>query len=358
MSEVADLTSELVQIPSHENETEAGDYIEEWLREKTDAAVTRDESGNVIARKGQGESSLALVGHHDVVPPAESQTENGEYTVSEVDGRLYGRGTADMKGAVAAAMCSFRDADSAGELVFASFVGEETGGVGAQHAIQEGFSPDRAIVAEGSMGYATPGVLDVVVAHRGRRELEITAVGETAHAADETAGVNAIYRAVDAIDELRSLDAPSFEFVDGDQVIGSIVVTEIEGGVAKNVIPDDCSFTADERTVPEGTHSLDSIEALDGVSVEVADEVPPMDCTDEAFRDTMVEVASAVQEQLAQEVFKPHVTDASWLDQAGVECVVCGPAELGEAHTESESVSIAGLEASYDIYRGVAEEFA
>ena len=69
---VADLARELVAIPSHDDPTAAGDAIEDWLRRATDAAVTRDEVGNVLARRGFG-PSLALVGHHDVVPPDASQ---------------------------------------------------------------------------------------------------------------------------------------------------------------------------------------------------------------------------------------------------------------------------------------------
>ncbi|MEF8829430.1 MAG: M20/M25/M40 family metallo-hydrolase, partial [Haloarcula sp.] len=119
--DVAALTEELVAIPSHGGgtggESAAGEYILTWLRDHTDAQVTRDDHGNVIARKSQGDTSLALVGHHDVVPPDDSQVEaDGEYVVEERDGRLYGRGAADMKGCVAAAMLAFRDADPAGEL--------------------------------------------------------------------------------------------------------------------------------------------------------------------------------------------------------------------------------------------------
>lgn len=355
MVEITNLTTKLVHIPSHEDETEAGDHIENWLREYTDAVVTRDEVGNVIARKGNGESSLALVGHHDVVPPADSQVSNGEYVVYEEDGRLYGRGTADMKGAVAAMMLAFRDADPAVELVFASFVGEETGGVGAHHAVDQGFSPDRAIVAEGSRGYATPGILDVVIAHRGRREFNVTTTGVAAHAVDTSTGENAIYHSVDAIDEVRALDVPSFVLSENERLEGSIIVTEISGGIAKNVIPDKCSFTVDERTVPEKTLSLDPVRTLEDVSVNVDDEVPPMVCQDDVFAQTVETVASNVQQRNAEQVTKPHVTDASWLSQIGIECVVCGPAERGEAHTETESVAIDGLDASYEIYRGSAE---
>ncbi len=371
MSDLRDLTHDLVSIPSHDDETEAGDFIEEWLRRETDADVTRDEVGNVIARYGNAETgqSLALVGHHDVVPPDDSQVEDGAYVLEERDGRLYGRGAADMKGAVAAAMCAFRDAQSE-NLVFASFVGEEIGGEGARHAIQNGFAPDYAVVGEGSTGYSaagifasnasegssraerSDGVTDVAVAHKGRRASTITTHGTAAHASEPEAGENAIYRASEAVDAVREMDGPRAE-VFGEDVDGSVVVTEIEGGSAWNVIPESCSITVDERTVPGERAPLSRVER-EGVEWEVNQDLPPMACDDESFAKRVLSAADTAQDGAPKLITKPHATDAGWLAEAGVTCVVCGPAEPGEAHTKDESVSLDVLERCYDIYRGAA----
>ena len=355
---VADLARELVSIPSHEDETAAGDAISEWLRAETDADVTRDGAGNVIARRGSDDESsrsLALVGHHDVVPPDDGQVDDdGAYVVTERDCRLYGRGSADMKGADAAMLYAFRDADPAGELFFASFVGEEVGGTGSRHAIDEGFSPDCAIVAEGSTGYSAPGVTDVVVAHKGRRASTVTARGESAHASEVESGVNAIYRACDAVDVLCDLDLPTVEVL-GHELSGSLAITEIEGGSAWNVIPGECSVTVDERTVPGERADLSRVESVGGVTVEVDQDWPPMACDDATFADTVLDAATSAQDDVPEQVVKPHATDAGWLAQAGTTCVVCGPAELGQAHTADESVDLAVLERCREIYRSVAE---
>ena len=369
---LTELAIELATVSSHEDETAAGDVIEAWLRAETDADVRRDDVGNVIAQKGAGERSLALVGHHDVVAPADEQvTDDGDYIVDERDGRLYGRGTADMKGAVAAAMLAFRDselaatssdrrssddAEPAGELVFASFVDEEVGGVGARHAIDEGFSPDYAIVGEGSTGYSSPGVTDVAVAHKGRRGSTITARGSAAHASEPDAGENAIYRATDAVSLVRELEAPTVD-VAGESLEGSVVVTEIDGGTAMNVVPDRCDVTIDERTVPGERAALERVEDLEGIEWTVDQDLPPMRCGDEAFAEAVLEAADSVQSGAPKLVTKPHATDAGWLSEAGTDCVICGPAEPGEAHTANESVSIAVLERCYRIYRGVAENW-
>ncbi|MFC3958955.1 M20 family metallopeptidase [Halovivax cerinus] len=385
--DVATLARELVSIPSHDDETAAGDRIESWLRSETDASITRDDAGNVIARRGPGDGrTLALVGHHDVVPPDESQVatadangrgaddrhvdghRTGEYVVEERDGRLYGRGTADMKGAVAAMLLAFRDAtvvadgdrsNGRDELVFASFVGEEIGGEGVRHAIDEGFAPDVAVVGEGSTNYSRPGVTDVAVAHKGRRASTITAHGEAAHASEPEAGTNAIYRASEAVDVVRELSAPEVTIA-GESLSGSVVVTEIDGGSAWNVVPERCTITVDERTVPGERAPLDRVEAIDGVEWDVDQDLPPMACEDDEFADTVLDAARQVHEQRGEpepvHVTKPHATDAGWLaDRAGTECVIVGPAEPGEAHTADESVSIDVLERCRAVYRATAQ---
>lgn len=356
--DVVELTERLVGIPSHEDERAAGDYIQRWLKERTDAAVERDDTGNVIGRRNvDGDRSLALVGHHDVVPPDDEQVRDGEYVVKRRNGRLHGRGTADMKGSVAAAMIAFRDADVPAdtEAVFASFVGEEDGGVGCRAAIEAGVAPDYAVVGEGSTGYSANGVTDVAVAHKGRRGSTVDAEGVAAHASEPDKGENAVYRASDAIDVVRELDAPETTVL-GHDLAGSIAVTEIDGGSAWNVIPEQCTFTVDERTVPGERASIDRIEEVEGVSVTVDQDLPPMACDDADFAAMVRAAADAAQDGSPEAVVKPHATDAGWLAaRAGTTCVVCGAAEPGEAHTATESVSIEVVERCRETYRRVLE---
>jgi acetylornithine deacetylase len=354
------VTRELVAIPSHEDETAAGDYIESWLREHTDASVERDDHGNVIGRRNEGApTSLALVGHHDVVPPDDSQVDDGGYALDERDGRLYGRGSADMKGAVAAAMVAFRDVDAAAldcELQVVSYVGEEVGGVGARGAIEDGYVPDYAVVGEGTTGYSAAGVTDVAVAHKGRRGSTITAEGKAAHASEPERGENAVYRAGDAVDVVRDLDFPATEVL-GHEVAGSVAVTEIEGGTAWNVIPERCTVTVDERTVPGEPAPLDRVEDIAGVSWDVDQDLPPMACDDADFADLVADAAADAQDGTPEQIVKPHATDAGWLAGAGATCVICGAAEPGEAHTADESVSYEVVERCAEVYQTVAERF-
>ena len=356
---IVSLTTSLAELPSHTDPTAVGDFIADWLRDETAATVHRDDAGNVIARRQPAVSSantaLALVGHHDVVPPADSQRDaDGTYHIERRDGRLHGRGTADMKGALAAAMVAFRDADPASDLIFASFVGEEQGGVGAQAAIENGFRPETAIVTEGSTGYSAAGVTDVAIAHKGRRGSTLTASGTAGHASRPDDADNAVYRACDAVDTVRGLDAPTTTVFD-NRISGSIAVTEIDGGSAWNMIPESCTITVDERTVPGERADLAAAASTPGVEWTVDQDLPPMACDDPAFADRVLAAADAVQPGEPHQISKPHATDAGWLATAGTDCVVCGAAEPGEAHTATESVSIDVLERCYEIYRRVAE---
>jgi acetylornithine deacetylase len=388
--EVVSLTRDLVAVPVEDATSEAGDRIEAWLREHTSGNVLRDAHGNVFARRrttdggANGDEheladagdvtvvdrpSLALVGHHDVVPPVDEQVADDDVVrVDVVDGRIEGRGTADMKGAVAAALLAFRDAElepgdadtesaggvSARDLVFASFVGEEDGGVGCRAAIADGFAPTWAVVGEGSTGYSAPGVTDVAVAHKGRRAVTVTAEGASAHASEPDAGENAIYRATDAVDVLRDVDWPTVD-VAGETLAGSVVVTEIDGGSAWNVVPESCEVTVDERTVPGERAAIERVEEIEGVSWRVDQDLPPMRCGDDAFADAVLAAAADTQDGVPELVTKPHATDAGWLaDRAGTACVVCGVAEPGEAHTDSESASVRVLERCSETYRAVA----
>jgi acetylornithine deacetylase len=192
------------------------------------------------------------------------------------------------------------------------------------------------------------------VAHRGRRAVTVEASGEAGHASEPGAGANAVYRACDAVSELRAVDPPETTVL-GHPMAGLLTVTGVEGGEAWNVVPEHCEVTVDERTVPGARADLGRVEAVEGVSTRVDQDLPPMACSDPALADAALAAARAEQDGTPEQVIKPHATDAGRLAAAGTACVVCGPAEPGEAHTADESVSIAVLERCRRIYRAVAE---
>ncbi|WP_407934011.1 M20 family metallopeptidase [Halocatena halophila] len=347
------LAQQLVAIPSHDDPNPVETVIVEQLAAQRGVEIERSDAG-IIARRGGG-GALALVCHHDVVAPDESQLDGEDYTTAIRDGRLYGRGSADMKGALAAAIRAFCDAD--GPCTLASFRGEEQGGLGVRRAIDDGFDPAFAVVCEGSTGYSQPGVTDIAVAHLGRRASTITTHGTAAHASEPTAGSNAIYRASTIVDRLRAVTPPAATIL-GSELQGTLAVTEIDGGDAWNVIPDRCAITVDERTVPGDRVPLEDCTSESWCSWSIDQDLPPFACTDDSFAERALERARAVQPKSPVLVTKPHATDAGWLAQEATTCLVCGPAEPGEAHTATESVSMEALERCYRIYLGLIERLS
>ncbi|ESS06730.1 MAG: peptidase M20 family protein, partial [uncultured archaeon A07HB70] len=159
----------------------------------------------------------------------------------------------------------------------------------------------------------------------------------------------------DAVDALRAVDPPATTVL-GQPVEGRLTVTEIEGGSGWNVVPERCTVTVDERTVPGARADLAAVADIEGVTTRVDQDLPPMACSDERLAAAAVDAASAAGSGRPERVVKPHATDAGRLAAAGTACVVCGPAEPGEAHTADESVSVAALTRCRAIYRRVAED--
>lgn len=357
MRETVELAKQLLQIPSHDDETAVGEFIFDWCSTVPGAEVQQDNIGNIIAKKGSGETTIALVGHHDVVPPGPDQiTTDNEYVLEEDSERIHCRGSADMKGSLAAAMCAFKDCDPDATVIFTSFVGEEVGGVGAQHAIENGFKPDYAIIGEGSTSYSKPGITDVVIAHRGRREHTFTATGTAMHASESQDDKNAIYNALPVLNGLKEAPSYSDSFY-GQLIEGSLVATKIsDADNPSNTLPHTCTITADERTIPDGTITEADLTDVPYDEWESSVEFPPMVCDEDYFGELVREAATTVQDEQSSLVSKPHATDAGWLAKNGTICVVCGAAEPGEAHTNSESVRKHVLERCKRIYQESVEQ--
>ena len=152
------------------------------------------------------------------------------------------------------------------------------------------------------------------------------------------------------------MDMPT-ETVFGESLAGSVTVTEIESADGWNTVPNYCEVTVDERTVPGHTADLERFESMPGIEFTVEQNLPPMCCESKGFANHVLEIAKDHQSGTANHIVKPHATDAGWLSNAGTDCVICGPAEPGEAHTASESVSKSLLSAAFECYLGVADNW-
>jgi acetylornithine deacetylase/succinyl-diaminopimelate desuccinylase family protein len=210
-----------------------------------------------------GGKTLLMGGHTDVVPADEPDWISGNgYEAKVIDGKLYGRGSADMKGGLAACLVAIRALKEKGvklrgDILLVGSVDEEIGGVnGMGYLVESGsVKVDYAINAEQTD-------LAIMTAYKGNCWIEVKVTGATAHGSTPHLGVNAIEKAAKVIQTIASLGLT----YETDPVLGSSTVNIglIKGGTAKNVVANECTFTLDVRMVPGQTaeNVLAEVQAL------------------------------------------------------------------------------------------------
>ncbi len=360
-SPVLDLHADLVRIPSlSHQEAAAADHVEAWARAVPGLVVGRLDD-NVWASLGDGDDLLLLASHLDVVPPsAEHPFPPFEPTVR--DGRVYGRGAVDAKASGAAMLAALaRLAASgwrpppAGRVVVALTACEETGG---------GYNGMQAMRAD-VFGHALPEVSAALVgeptelrpclAQKGLLILTATARGRTAHAARAHLGDNAITRAAR---DLVRLDALTFDRADPLLGLPTATATLVEGGTAKNVVPDRCGFTLDVRSTPAYTHA----ELAELVAEHLESRV-------EVYSDRLVPCATPASAAVAASATDALVglgmdaapfgspTASDWIFLADVPAVKIGPGRSELSHTADEHVEIDQLVRAVDVYEAIARRY-
>jgi acetylornithine deacetylase/succinyl-diaminopimelate desuccinylase family protein len=343
------------------SEDEAASVASDILTELgAELTVVRSEADrpSVVARIGGGGGpSLAWNGHLDVVPAGSLDTWRHDPWEGEIDdeGRLVGRGAADMKGPIAAALAAaaaLRRADTPldGPLVFHLAADEELAGLHGTKVLWERglLTQDAAIVGE-------PSEMQVGLAERGGAWFTATAYGKAAHGSQPHRGVNAITTMARFLLRLPEV-LPDREH----PLVGSPTVNAalISGGSAPNVVPDRCVVDIDRRTVPGETdpdevtapfRSL--VESLRAEHPETEVEVSLREWTEAAEASPRTEIAGiAVDAVTSSTGVRPEfagftgITDARfYINQARIPTVICGPGALAVAHTANESVPVDDL---------------
>ena len=349
---VLDLHADLVRIPSlSHQEGPAADFVEARMRAADGLSVGRLDD-NVWASLGDGDDVLLLASHLDVVPPSA----NHPYPPFEPtvhDGRVYGRGAVDAKASGAAMLQALLDLAEGGyrppgRIVVALTACEETGGGynGMEHLRRDVFGHALPPVAAAIVGEPTE--LRPCLAQKGLLILTATAHGHAAHAARAHLGVNAL---TVAARDLLTLDG--FTFDRADPLLGrpTVTATLIEGGTAKNVVPDRCVVTLDVRSTPAYTHAeLTRLfsEVLESEVAVYSDRLVP--CRTGPDAHIARSAASALAELgLAAEPFgSPTASD--WVFLHDVPAVKLGPGRSELSHTAAEHVEIAQLTRAVDVY--------
>ena len=319
---------------------------------------------NLLARLGEGEvGGLALAGHMDTVPWDSSMRAT---TVPERDGRrLYGRGTCDMKGAIAGMVHAVRAIDVAAlrKPVWLAFTfQEEIGCHGAKLLEEVGtLRAEHCIIGE-------PTGLRPVTAHKGYVIADLTFAGTPCHSSAPAEGASALRAAARTLEALLLLGEEWERKPDHSCGLTppwtTVNVGLLQGGSARNVVPPSASLTLEIRPLP----GLD-VNGLLAQAREVAEQATAGVAgvalsfseteKDEPFR---TEATEPLVEWLVGATGKdtgtvPFYTEAAITSRMGASTCVCGPGEIAQAHRVDEWVEMDALEEAAQLYRRAIEEF-
>jgi succinyl-diaminopimelate desuccinylase len=326
---------------------------------RTNIQVFGEGRANLTATLGEGSSAapwLCFTGHVDTVPLGTAPWKHDPFGGEIVDGRLYGRGSTDMKGGVAsfvsAACAAARHALAAVPPVMLIITaGEETGCDGAAELVKAG-----VLQRSGALVVAEPSSNMPMVGHKGALWLRAITSGVTAHGSMPHLGVNAAYKAGRALGKLET-----FEFNEAPHPhLGkpTLSVGAVRSGINVNSVPDRAEIDIDIRTIP----SLQHARVKESLAAELGDEVTVNSLVDVpavwtnpddqwiASVFATVRAVTGVTPQPAGAV--PYFTDASVLKPALGEppTVVLGPGEQGMAHQTDEYCLVERIRDATEIY--------
>ncbi|OHB80182.1 MAG: hypothetical protein A2Z25_02385 [Planctomycetes bacterium RBG_16_55_9] len=353
---------------------------------------------NIVAHlKSSGrKAGLLFACHIDVVGPGEAAWTYPAFGGVEADGRVYGRGSTDMKGGTTAVVTAIRRiVDSGtplhGDLIFVGAAGEETDSCGAERfvdSIRRQKTDDRKPRDEGRetkderrsahrpssvvhrpscdccgqlpelAGVVIPEPTDfaVVTAHRGLLWLEVTTMGRAAHSSTPHLGVNAIASMRRILNELDSFEisAGPHELLGGC----SMSINTIEGGKAMNVVPDKCTIGIDFRTLPGQDHRR-TVADLERIFAKLKSEDPHFEAAVSVIRqvwpletdrhcDFVKTLCTAVGAEETHAI--GYTTDGPCFASLGAPVVIFGPGKPALCHKPDEYIDVADMEKAVEFY--------
>jgi succinyl-diaminopimelate desuccinylase len=387
--EVIEWTRELVRIPSvYRPQTgEAEENAALWVKTRfeelgleTHWEVVEPGRPNVIGiLKGpEGGKCLMFEGHTDVVtegdasawkhPPFEAQVENG---------RIYGRGTNDMKGGLVAAIAATKailksGVKLGGSILIGALVDEEGRMKGVKHFIQQGWARrvNAAIICE-------PEDNRLCIAQKGVMWVKVMVTGKMAHGAMPLTGVNPIYRAAALLRELGDLEADEIrrhgkhEFLGQPSITPTIIQSPVQGEPQNNVMPAQCTMTLDIRLIPGQSpedieckiraifQRLKDQDAAFNADLEVIESRPPTATSRQ--EPIVVELHQVYRDLTGKEPVYggvPGTTDGTILfGRAGVPIVTCGPGDTLIPHHVDEYLDIDQLVEATKLYAVTAMRY-
>ena len=348
--------------------------VEHWRVENDDGS-----KANLLARIGpEVAGGVVLSGHTDVVPVDGQPWSSDPFTLTDKgDGKLYGRGTCDMKGFIACALAEVPHWIARGlqrPIYLALSYDEEVGCIGAPRMIDrlmaEHPRPDAVIVGE-------PTLMQPVVAHKGATNLRTTVTGRAAHSSQIDQGVSAIHvaarlvsRIEDIMTELRAEGRIDEAF---NVVHSSLHVGKIAGGTAINIMARECIFEWEIRHLPSDRFEelLSRVNAYAAeLEAEMQQRAPDTGIVTEALNltvpaladDNNTEVLKLCRE-LLDEGAQPsgavaYATEAGQFQRVGLPTIICGPGSIRQAHQPDEYIEIEQLAASTRFMQALGRRLA
>jgi acetylornithine deacetylase len=347
------------------------EYIQDYLRDLgVDSSLTWNSErtkANLFATLGTAESpGVVLSGHTDVVPVDGQNWSSDPFKAVIRDGRLYGRGSCDMKGFIAVCLNNSRhilNAELPVPVHLAFSYDEEVGCVGVTGLIDElkkrAVQPRACIIGE-------PTSMQVIRAHKGMLFKRCHITGRAAHSSLVHQGVNAITAAAKTIgfvDQIAGRIREKGPFDDQfDPPYTTLHCGVIKGGTANNIIPESCRFDFEIRNLPDHpalpifneveqyTRNMEpemqAIAPEAGFEWNDVAEYPGMDTDSSA---SVIKMVADILDDHRHPGKVSYGTEGGHFQAAGIETVVCGPGSIEQAHKPDEFVDLSEL--------GKAEKF-
>ncbi len=341
----------------------------EWVRDYLQGLgaktrLTFDDSvrkANLFATLGDSpKPGLILSGHTDVVPVDGQNWDTDPFLATEKDGKLYARGSADMKGFIGIILsqapkfvAALNDNRLDAPLHYALSYDEEVGCLGVRSLIKD--LQENGIRAAGCV-VGEPTSMQPIIAHKGTHRFRCTVHGREAHSSYVTYGVNAIEYAARLVvyirqiaDRLAQLEQRDYGFIVPYSTLSTGL---IRGGIAANVVPKDCEFSFDMRVLPNASPEAlyQEIRAYAEALAGEMRRVDPQSGIDLVWASQTIGLAAAESDAIVQWAMQlsrnPTVgkvsygTEAGLFQEMGVPSVICGPGDIAEAHRPNEFVAL------------------
>ncbi|HEV7260115.1 MAG TPA: acetylornithine deacetylase [Bosea sp. (in: a-proteobacteria)] len=351
------------------------DYLAGLGVESTLAHSADGEKANLYATIGpKVEGGIVLSGHTDVVPVAGQDWTSDPWTLTERDGKLYGRGACDMKGFDAIALALVPEMLAASlkrPIHIALSYDEEVGCQGARVLIkamvEAGLKPAAVIVGE-------PSMMQVVTGHKGGLRMRTAVRGHAVHSSQMHAGVSAVMAAGELIHWHSETMAQNKARTTADNGFEppytTLHVGVVHGGTAVNITAEDCSFTHEVRTIPGEQYEqyealyrakmadlsarMQAIAPETGIDFTITSDTPAMAPEEHGAAE---ELCRRLTGDNARHVVA-YGTEGGLFQRAGWSTVVCGPGDIAQAHQPDEFITVAQLDAGVDFVRKLIADLA